>query len=119
MTCEVTLSAPGLEPVTQTPSSVGPVTAAPLATVDASARGLTIRVAVSISAPVGVRRLPTGSARVRVGTRSKLVPVDGSVHPVRFGAHRPLSPGTYSVIVAYGGDVNFTPANFESTILVT
>ena len=118
VTCEVTLTAPGLEPVTQTPTPVGPVTAAALATVDASGRGRTVRVAVSISAPVGVRRLPTGSARVQVGTRSKLVPVDGGVHLVRFGAHRPLPPGTHSVIVAYGGDANFTPTVFESTILV-
>jgi hypothetical protein len=119
LTCQVTLVRTGLDPVTQRPPAVGPVTAEPTLDVNTSVRRRVARVEITVAAPSGVRPHPTGSITVRVGDRTKTVQLEGGIAVARFGAHRRLAPGTYPVRVAYGGDAAFTKVTREGAVTVS
>ena len=118
VTCQVTLTRAGLDPVTQTPPPVGPATAEPILTVTTSARRRVIRVRIGLTAPTGVLSEPRGLVTVKVGDRTKtLTLVDGEAL-ARFGRRRRLAAGTYRLRVTYEGDEVFTRTTHESSIRI-
>lgn len=119
LTCHVTLSATGLDPVTQIPDRVGPVTTESSIIVTTSVRRRTVRVHITLAAPPDVHPVPTGSVSVRVGDRVKTVAVQKGKAVARFGGHRRLGAGRYPVRVRYSGDDAFTPGVDETTVRVT
>ena len=118
VTCQVTLTRSGMDPVVQTPPAVGPVTAEPTLAVTASARRRVVRVRVEVAAPADVRPVPTGRVSVKVGERSKTVTLENGRAVARFGGHRRVGPGRYPVTVTYAGDTAFTQASNEGSVRV-
>jgi len=118
VTCQVTLTATGADPVTQTPGPAGPVTADPALNLTATARSGVVRVQITLAAPADVRPVPGGAITVKVGDRSKTVTVENGQAVARFGGHRRLRAGAYPVKITYAGDTAFTPASGQTTVRV-
>ena len=118
LTCQVTVSATGLDPVTQVPDRVGPATAHSALTVIATVRRRAVRVHISLAAPPNVGPVPTGNLSVRVGNRTKTVIVQNGQAVARFGRHRRLGTGSHPVRVRYSGDGVFAPGLEETTVRV-
>jgi hypothetical protein len=119
LTCEVTLTREGYDPVTQNAGPVGPVTADPVMTVTAVVRRGRVRVRVDLAAPEKVSAVPGGKVTIAVGSRSKTVTLTDGRAVARIGGHRRLSPGRYRVRVTYPGDGTFTAAEHEETVRVS
>lgn len=118
LSCRVTLTAEGLDPVDQITPSVGPVTTEPAIAVNTTSPSPTVRITASLTAPPDVRPRPGGQVTFRVGDRTKTVPINNGRAVVRFGGQRRMRPGTYRVIVDYPGDAAFTATKVRTTVEV-
>ena len=118
VTCQVTLTATGSAPVTQTPEPAGPVTASPTPKLTTTARNGVVRVHIILAAPNYVRPIPGGEVTVTVGERSKTITLKEGQAVARFGGHRRLRAGTYPVKVTYTGDDAFTRASEGTRVRV-
>ena len=118
LTCQITLTTAGADPVTQVPSAVGPATADPTVTITTTTQRRAVRVLVTLTAPTAVRPVPGGEVTVRVGDRTKTIALTDGMAAARFGGHRRLRPGTYPVTVTYPGDAAFTSASNESSVQI-
>ncbi len=118
ISCLVTLEQAGLDPVSQTPQPVGPVTAEPVVAASATARRRVARVRVSIASPSGVSVQPSGRVIVKVGGRTRTLGLDSGGVVARFGRRHRLDVGTHAVKVAYSGDASFAAATWVGTVRI-
>jgi len=94
----------GLKPVTRRRWSSGPTTGPATLTLDTSTASRTLRVAVRVASPPGVRPVPRGKVVVKVGSRRSVVHLVDGRGVATFGAQRPLSRGAHRVRARYAGD---------------
>ncbi|MGZ5404173.1 MAG: N-acetylmuramoyl-L-alanine amidase [Nocardioides sp.] len=115
VTCRLVLRRDGLEAVTQTPTT-GLVSADPVMTTTATARRRVVIVKVTVAAPENVGVQPGGRVQVTVGGRTRTATLAAGRGVVRFGGHRRLPRGRYSVTARYDGNEIFTEATATSVV---
>ena len=115
ITALVRATSPGAEP-TQDVVSAGRVTTPVKVVPSARSRRGRVRVLVDFVPPRGLAVTPTGRVSIKVGSRTKTVPLrDGKVRTT-LGKRRPMRPGQRRVVVTYTGDRSCNPSQRETTV---
>ena len=115
VTALVRATSPGAEP-TQDVVSAGRVTTPVKVVPTARSRRGRVRVLVDFVPPRGLAVTPTGRVSIKVGSRTKTVPLrDGKVRTT-LGKRRAMRPGLRRVVVTYTGDRSCNPSQRETTV---
>ncbi len=109
----------GLKPVTRRRWSSGVATGPATLILDTSTADRTLRVAVRVASPRGVRPVPRGKVVVKVGSRRAVVHLVDGRGVATFGANRPLSRGAHRVRARYAGDRLFGRDRATARVWVT